>query len=244
MRGGVEVRPVGGIIGAEVLGVDSKSVFDEGVAGICLDALEAHGVIFFRRLNLDDAAQVAFTRSLGEPVVLAGAAGPHPEIYKITLDPKQSRSAEYLKGTFYWHIDGATDDVPTRGTLLSARALAEEGGDTEFASTYAAYEALPAEERERLCELRVVHSLEASQRLIHPNPSAEELATCGRRGEKEQPLVWHHRSGRRSLVLGATAGRVVGMGDEDGHELLERLLEFSTQPRFVYRHRWQVGALG
>src|SRR5262245_15504454 len=238
MRGGVEVRPIGGIIGAEVIGVDSKSVLDEGVAEICLDALEAHGVIFFRRLNLDDAAQVAFTRSLGEPVVLAGASGPHPEIYKITLDPKQSRSAEYLKGTFFWHIDGSTDDVPTRGTLLSARALADEGGDTEFASTYAAYEALPAEERERLCGLRVVHSLEASQRLVHPNPSAAELAAWrSRGGEKEQPLVWHHGSGRRSLVLGATAGRVVGMSDAEGHELLDRLLEFSAPPRLVYRHR-------
>ena len=87
---------------------------------------------------------------LGEPVVLPGAGGAHPEIFTVTLDPKKSRSAEYLKGTFFWHIDGATDDVPTRGTLLSARSLADEGGDTEFAGTYAAWEALPGDERGRL----------------------------------------------------------------------------------------------
>lgn len=243
MGSALEIEPCGQSLGAEVIGVDAGSVLDEAVARRCLDALETYGVLAFRRLHLDDAAQVAFTRLLGKPVVLPGAGGPHPEIFQVTLDPEKNRAAEYLKGTFFWHIDGATDDVPTRGTLLSARAVADEGGDTEFAGTYAAYEALPADERDRLCKLRVVHSVEASQRLMQPNPSPAEVAAWRRRGEKEHPLVWHHASGRRSLVLGATAARVVGMSEEEGRAFLDRLLAWATQPRFVYRHEWELGDL-
>jgi len=226
-----------------VVGADTASLLTPSTARECLEALEAFGVLCFRRLHLDDDALVAFTRLLGEPVVLPGASGPHPEIFTVTLDPQKNRAAEYLKSTFFWHIDGATDAIPTRGTLLSARAVADEGGDTEFASTYAAYEALPEDERVRADGLRVVHTFEASQRLMVPDPTDEQLAHWRRRGAMEHPLVWRHASGRRSLVLGATAERVVGMDFEEGRALLDRLLEWATQPRFVYRHHWQVGDL-
>jgi alpha-ketoglutarate-dependent taurine dioxygenase len=239
----LELKPLAGAVGAEVVGADAASLLDESVAAACLEALEAFGVLFFRGLQLDDAAQVAFTRLLGEPVVLPHASGQYPEIFEVTLDPQKNRAAEYLQSTFFWHIDGATDEIPTRATLLSARVVADEGGDTEFASTYAAFEALPADQQAQLCELRVVHSFEASQRLLFPNPSQEQIANWRRRGEREHPLVWRHTSGRRSLVLGATAERVLCMRPETGRALLDRLLEWATQPKFVYRHRWQVGDL-
>jgi alpha-ketoglutarate-dependent taurine dioxygenase len=243
MSSTVEVKPVGDAVGAEVVGADAEAILDPTVAQRCLHALEAHGVLVFRGLHLDDATQVAFTRLLGEPVVLPGASGEHPEIFKVTLDPEKNRAADYLRSTFFWHIDGATDDIPTRGTLLSARDVADEGGDTEFAGTYAAYEALPADERARADEIRVVHTFEAAQRLMHPDPSDEEVAYWRRRPAKEHPLVWRHADGRRSLVLGATAERVVGMDDDESREYLARMLEWSTQPQFVYRHHWEVGDL-
>jgi alpha-ketoglutarate-dependent taurine dioxygenase len=61
--------------------------------------------------------------------------------------------------------------------------------------------------------------------------------------KKVHPLVWHHRSGRNSLVLSNSATAVVGMDLEEGHELLRRLLEWATQPRFVYTHEWEVDDL-
>src|SRR5207244_168356 len=78
------------------------------------------------------------------------------------------------RGNFFWHIDGVHDAVPQKATLLSAREVAEEGGDTEFATTYAAYDALPDAEKERLDGLRVVHSFAASQ--ARANPDATEAA--------------------------------------------------------------------
>lgn len=239
----LQFEPLGSAIGAEVIGADAASILEPSAARACLEALEVHGVLVFRELNLDDAAQVALTRLLGEPVVLRSGQGPFPEIFTVTLDPRVNRAAEYLKGTFWWHIDGATDDVPTRASLLSARSVADEGGDTEFAGTYAAYDALPAAEQARCRELRVVHSLEAAQRPVVPDASPEQLAAWRSAGSKQQPLVWHHASGRRSLVLGVTADYVVGMGLDEGRALLARLLEWSTQPRFVYRHHWRVGDL-
>ena len=73
-----------------------------------------------------------------------------------------------------------------------------------------------------------------------PEPSLEHFQSwMGHQGTR--PLVWHHQSGRRSLVVGATASYVVGMHVADSHELLQRLLNHATQPKFVYRHHWQIG---
>ena len=127
-------------VGAEVLGVDvDRLLGDEELPGWTLDALEANGVLVFRDLHIDDATQVAFSRRLGHVEVLG--TGEHPEIFLVTLDPAKNKAAPYLRGTFDWHIDGLTDDIPIKATLLSAHGVAESGGETEFASTYAAYDA-------------------------------------------------------------------------------------------------------
>src|SRR5205823_1628947 len=165
--------------------------------------------LVFRDLHLDDATQVALSTRLGRVEIFG--KGEHPEIFLVTLDPAKNRAANYLRGTFDWHIDGLTADVPIMATLLSARAVATEGGDTEFASTYAAYDDLTDDEKERFASMRVVHTIEATQRLIEPNPTDEEVAVWRQRPSKVHPLVWTHLSGRRSLVLGATTESVVGM---------------------------------
>jgi alpha-ketoglutarate-dependent taurine dioxygenase len=195
----------------------------------------------FRGLHIDDATQVAFSKTLGRVEVFG--RGENPEIFRVTLDPAKNPAAEYLRGTFDWHIDGCTDDVPIMATLLSAHAVAESGGETEFASTYAAYDDLSDEEKQRYLALRVVHTIEASQRLVNKDPSPEEVAIWRSRPSKEHPLVWTHQSGRRSLVLGATASHVVGLDRDEGRALLDDLLERSTTPERIYRHQWAVGDL-
>jgi alpha-ketoglutarate-dependent taurine dioxygenase len=233
---------IGAGVGALVVGADTdRLLHDDSFPAWCLDALEANGALVFRGLHIDDATQVAFSRKLG-PVEVLGT-GEHPEIFRVTLDPAKNRAAAYLRGTFDWHIDGCTDDIPIMATLLSARAVAESGGETEFASSYLAYEELADDEKERYDSLRVVHTIEASQRLFNDDPSPEEVATWRARPSKEHPLVWRHRSGRRSLVLGATTDHVVGMDRGEGRALLDDLLARSTAPGRVYRHEWEVGDL-
>jgi alpha-ketoglutarate-dependent taurine dioxygenase len=238
----ISIEPATTTVGAVVTGVDhDRMLNDQQFPAWCLDALEAHGVLVFRGLNLDDPTQVAFSKKLGRVEVFG--KGELPEIFRVTLDPAKNRAAEYLKGTVDWHIDGLTEEVPIMATLLTGHVIAASGGETEFASSYAAYEDLSDAEKDRFAQVRVVHSLEAAARLITPDPTPEQVELWRRRPPKEHPLVWTHRSGRRSLVLGSTMDHVAGMELAEGRALLNELLERSTRPERVYQHSWQVGDL-
>jgi alpha-ketoglutarate-dependent taurine dioxygenase len=232
-------------VGAEVLGVDSDRLAgDDSLANAVLEALEDNGVLVFPELGLEPEAQVTFCRRLGD--VDHSSDGRHPVagIYPITLDKSKNASADYLRATFDWHVDGCTpvdNSFPQMATVLSAKEVASSGGETEFASSYAAYEALSDDEKQRYGALRVVHSLEASQRRVTSNPSPELLAKWRARPTHTHPLVWTHRSGRKSLVLGASADYVVGMDRDVGRALLADLLDRATAPGRVYSHSWSIG---
>ena len=239
------ISKLGESVGAEVTGLDPVHLGCDDPAGeAILDALEHSGVLVFRGLWIEPEAQVAFCRRLGE--VDHSSDGHHPVlgIYPITLDKSKNSSADYLRATFDWHIDGCTptnDEYPQKATVLSAVQVAEWGGETEFANSYAAYDTLSDEEKDRFGALRVVHSLEASQRRITPDPTPEQVARWRSRPTHEHPLVWTHRTGRKSLVLGASADCVVGMDLDEGRALLAELLERATVPENVYSHMWSVG---
>ena len=239
------ISKLGESVGAEVTGLDPERVGSDDVAAeAILDALERNGVLVFRGLRLEPEAQVAFCRRLGDVDHSSDGHHPVPGIYPITLDKSKNSSADYLRATFDWHIDGCTpvnDEYPQKATILSALQVAEWGGETEFANSYAAYDALSADEKDRFGALRVVHSLEASQRRITPDPTPEALARWRSRRTHVHPLVWTHRSGRKSLVLGASADYVVGMDPGEGRALLGELLERATVPGNVYSHAWSVG---
>ena len=244
MTNALQLKPLSDSLGAEVVDVDAgRLATDADLATAVLDALEANGVLVFRGLDLEPEAQVAFCSHLGDIDYSAGNH-PVPGIFRVTLDKSKNRRAEYLRGTFHWHIDGCTpdgDEFPQKATVLSAKVTAELGGETEFASTYLAYAELTDDEKELDGSLRVVHSLEASQRKVHPDPTDEQLALWRRRKKCEHPLVWTHYDGRRSLVLGASADYVVGMGPGESRALLDDLLARATRPQRVYRHKWEVG---
>jgi alpha-ketoglutarate-dependent taurine dioxygenase len=238
------VTPTTKSIGAEITDVTPEElVEDESIVTAIMDALEANGVLVFRDLHLDPETQVAFCRRIGE---LDYSAGHHPVagIYRVTRDTTKNSAAEYLKGTFHWHIDGCTPlhgEPPQKATILSAKTVDESGGETQFASTYAAYEALGDEEKERFASLRVLHSLEASQRLVYPDPTPEQIEGWRKRPTSVHPLVWTHRSGRKSLLISAHGERVVDMEPDEGRALLDELMDRATRDEFVYSHRWAVG---
>ena len=240
----ITIEKLGHAVGAEVIGVRREQLLDDDrVAEAVMTALEENGVLVFRDLHLDPETQVAFCRTLGQ---VDTSPGHHPVegIYRVSLDAAKNSSASYLRATFDWHIDGCTpedDAYPQMATVLTAKAVAASGGETEFASTYKAFDDLTAAERTSLRSLRVVHSLEASQRGVTAEPTPDQLAAWRRRPTKEHPLIWTHKSGRRSLVLGASTDHVVGMPADDSRALLDGLLGRCTAPDRVYRHTWAVG---
>lgn len=201
--------------------------------------LEQRGVIFFRGLELSDEQQVAIARTLGDIVVGEGQEG----IYKISLDQNVNQRAQYLKGSMFWHFDGSLQPRPNLATLLRAVRLSDVGGQTEFCNTYAAYDDLPQADKEAIADLRVVHSAERSQYYVTPEMSYEEIAFWQKSPTKACPIVWTHRSGRKSLLLGATADYVVGLPVEESRALLARLRDWATQPQYVYQHQWEPGDL-
>lgn len=224
-------------IGARI-DADIDTLLSGAEAARIRETLEQRGVVVFPKIGMTDEQQLAFTATMGE-VIDEGEDG----VYKVTMDASQNANADYLKGAFYWHIDGTTLDVPIFASLLSAWKLSDEGGDTEFCNTYAAYDDLPEDDKAAIDKLRVVHSLEAAQDFVKPEPSYEELKAWRRMPARSHPLVWSHQSGRKSLVLGSTAAYVEGMSWEDSRELLCRLRDWATQPQYVYRHRWSIGDL-
>jgi alpha-ketoglutarate-dependent taurine dioxygenase len=226
-------------IGTAVL-ADKATLLSGEHAQALRDLLEQRGVLVFPQIGFTDDEHVAFTETLG--VFAAERTG--EKLYNVTLDATVNNSADYLKGSLYWHIDGTMNHVPIRASLLASKVLpADGGGDTEFCNTYAAYDTLSDEGKAELDGLTVMHSAWNTLFYFDPEPSLKHLQAMMRVGDKELPLVWTHQSGRKSLVLGCTARHVVDMDYVKSAELLVRLREWSTQPEFVYRHQWSVGDL-
>lgn len=230
-------------IGA-IVHVGRPEIFDKGDTQEYLDLLEKHGALIFPGIDMTDAEQLAFTDKLGARVNFTKTApggSATSDVYNITLDKRVNSEPEYVYGTFFWHLDGITSDIPPpKASVLSCRHTAPKGGQTEFCSTYAAYDALPEEEKAELEGLRVVHTVTAAVREV---AKPEDIDPLKAGFKHEHPLVWTHKSGRKSLLVGYTADYVVGMSKPAGRALLARLLEWTAQPRFTYRHNWKEGDL-
>lgn len=228
--------------------VDKSALLDNETIAQCQELLETRGVLVFPRIGLTDKEQVAFTDRLGTRVVFTtavpGGDGEDPDIYKISLDPKFNPQPEYVQGTFFWHMDGLNSNIPPpKATVLSARRCAPKGGQTEFASTYLAYESLPEQDKADIEGLSAMHSVLSSMRRVVDDPTERDLERWAQPPIKEHPLVWKRRSGRKSLIIGSSADHVIGMPVPDGRALLARLVEWAAQPDFYLQHQWSEGDL-
>jgi alpha-ketoglutarate-dependent taurine dioxygenase len=226
------------LIGSEIR-TDLDTLLSGRESEIIRATLEQRGVIFFRGLQISDEHQVAIAKTLGSIVQNEGEGG----IYKISLDKDVNQRAEYLKGSMFWHFDGSLQPYPNLATVLRGMKLSDSGGQTEFCNTYAAYEDLPNSDKQAIAGLRVVHSAERSQYYVRPEMSYDEICFWQKSPTKSCPIVWTHQSGRKSLLLGATADYVIGLPVEESRALLARLRDWATQPRYVYRHEWELGDL-
>lgn len=244
----VTIEPIKPAIGG-IVHVDKAHLCDPEVVETIRAALEERGVLVFPQINVSDEEQLAFTDSIGERVNFTrrvpGSDVTAADVYKVTLDKKINNEPDYVLGTFFWHIDGVTMDMPLpKATVLSARKLSVDGGATEFANLYAAYENLPDDEKRQLEGLRAIHTIEASVRPVFGIPPEERIARWrSMAAPMEHPIVWTHESGRKSLLVGTHADGVVGWPGPHGRALLCRLQQWAAQPDFVYTHHWQVGDL-
>ncbi len=241
----VTLSPITATVGLEITGMTADQFADPVTAQEAQRALDLHGVVVYREVHINDDQLVAFSRMLGTLVVQPTGEHRHPEIQTITLDPTKTNAllASFRQGNFHWHIDGATDELPQKATLLTAREIDPAGGDTEFANIYAAYAALSEAERAEIADLQVVHTFAHAQGLANPDATDEQRASWDRVPARVHPLVWTRRNGRQSLLLGATAAEIIGWPADRGRALLDQLLAWSTQSQFTLRHSWRKGDL-
>jgi len=233
----LDIRPLAGALGAEVLGVDLGAPLDAATVAAIRRALLDHLVIFFRDQKLDPAALAAFGRRFGAlsryPMV-KGIDG-HPEVIEVVKLPH-----ERMNFGGVWHSDTAYLDEPPMGTMLLAQELPPVGGDTLFANTYLAYETLSPGMQRMLEGLRGVNNT-----VVGAASRTREDKDERRSYEAEHPVVrTHPETGRKALYVNAGhTERFAGMTKAESAPLLAFLFRHLAQPEFTCRFRWQPGSL-
>ena len=239
---GLEVRPLTALIGAEVTGADLAGVDDQTVALLRLALLE-HKVLFFRGQSLSPDSQVAFASRLGEltgghPTLPSAGAGD----YILELDSRLGGRADH------WHTDVTFAVEPPAISVLRAVTVPDVGGDTQWASTEAAFASLPEPLKKLAAELHAVHT-NAYDYAAAAKHATEDESTRRQRElftqaifETEHPVVrLHPETGRPSLLLGGFARRLVGLPDEASRDLLRIFASYVTKPEHIVRWHWHGG---
>jgi alpha-ketoglutarate-dependent 2,4-dichlorophenoxyacetate dioxygenase len=249
----IQVTPLHPTLGAEMRGVDLSKLVMPDVFAEIEAAFNRYGILVFPGQPLRDEQQLAFSRLFGPIEVNPNYAGAkmrlRPDVADISnLDAegrvlaRDDRRNLFNIGNQLWHTDSSFKSIPAKCSLLSARELPPSGGETEFADLRAAWDALPQLRKRELDGLVVEHSIFCSRSQIGFADFNDEVYK--QLPPVPQALVRHHpASGRTSLYLASHASHIIGWQVEAGRALIEELIAFSTQPQFVYQHRWTVGDL-
>ena len=249
---GLRLTPLHPAIGASVAGIDLSRPITEAQRDAIDDAMERYAVLVFPRQPLDDEQLFAFANRFG-PIEDA-ATGTHqdrrrlanPQINDIsnlrsdgTIMSADDRHRMSSLGNQLWHSDSSYKSVPAQYSMLHARVLPPEGGETEFADMRAAWDELPEKMKQQARDLVCEHSMIYSRGKIgFDGFSPEELKRCT---PVLQRLVRRHeKTGRLSLFLSAHIGRIQGWQTPEALLFLQDLAEFATQRKFVYQHLWQA----
>lgn len=234
----LDLRKVTPQCGAEVAGVDLSQRLDDTQISALHEALAAHGVLFFRDQRLTPEQQKAFGRRFGElhlhpawPRLVPG----HPEIMEIYADENSKRIAGED-----WHSDVSCDPEPPLGTILYMLEVPPVGGDTLFASMYAAYEGLSMPMKRLLEGMTALHDGETTYRGRY-----EGMREAQSYPSAEHPVIRIHPvSGRKALFVNRIfTRRIVQLPKHESDAVLEMLLRHIETPEFHCRFRWQPGSI-
>jgi len=243
----MEVLPTEATLGAYVRGVNLADLGEPTWKEI-EEAFHSYGVLVFPRQALDDAAHVAFSKRFGPQERLS--TNRDSELFVLSnvdetgeiIDAKGA-TALMLEGNRFWHTDSSFKAVPAKASLLLARVVPHEGGETEFAGMRAAWDSLDVETRARLECCEAVHDYRYSQGLVGGLDflNEEEWAALP---PVVHPVVREHPATRReSLYIGRHASHIVGEDVAESRALLGQLLADACRPPRVFRHRWRAGDL-
>ncbi|WP_304176007.1 TauD/TfdA family dioxygenase [Phenylobacterium aquaticum] len=241
----LKTRPLKPGFGVELLDVDLSRADGETVAGV-VDAFHKHGAILLRGQSLDPTQLVDFIAAFGEPedhtqtkFTLPG----HPKVFILSNREVEGQPIGAHNDGVGWHTDYSYKAEPVMCTMLYAVEVPDEGSDTLLADQCAAWNELSPERQAELDGLMLHHSYQyfMSTREFGRQELSEELKAAN--PDVIHPLIrTHPADGRKALwVSTGTVKEVVGMPNPEGLQLIDELVEWVTQDRFVFRHKWQVG---
>ena len=240
----IEVRRLGKQIGAEIHGVDVRTLDDAGFAAIYRAWLD-HNVVVVPGQDLEIDDFLRYSRRFGVINPHPSKSTRHPDYPEITVlginkfGPDGTLDqAIYRRGAEGWHTDGAYDAEPFKATQLYALAVPSRGGDTLFASMYAAYDALPSRLKERLEGRKGVFTYGGRRNATALlNPEDRDWTPV------RHPIIrTHPETGRKGLYF--DPGKILsidGLDDAESDALIDELTERMIQPEGEYRHRWRRG---
>ncbi len=241
----MKIEPLNDVMGAVVTGVDLGAPAGPDVASELDAAITDHLLLCIRGQDLAPKAFAQASRIFGPPktfVLRRDRLDDAPEVSVVSNRPP-SLEGKPLVQAKYWHTDDSYLALPATLTLLHAKTLPEDGGDTEFINCFKVLEALPEKMRKRVVGLRAVHKYRSRRNKSWvAKRSAEEEAETP---PVDHPLIrTHPKSGRQALYINPNRiDHIVGWSEADSDALLDELYDFAFQPRFQYRHRWQSGDL-
>ena len=243
MAATLQIRPIAGALGAEILDVDLRDPHPDLIAAIRAAWLE-HCVVFFRDQTLSAEQFLALARAFGEPIeypFVKGLEGfPH-------ITPVIKLEHEKINFGGLWHTDTAYLERPPMATMLIARETPARGGDTLFANMYLAYETLSEGMRRMLDGLTAINSSAKADVTKTREDRVRDSAKADARPEysAEHPVVrTHPETGRKALyVNGGHALRLKDMSVEESAPLLNYLFQHATRPEFTCRFHWEVGSI-
>ncbi|MEZ5739079.1 MAG: TauD/TfdA family dioxygenase [Burkholderiaceae bacterium] len=243
MAAGIEVRPYAGV-GAEVLGIDLSGDLPDDLFEQVRQAFVDHGVVFFRDQQLSREQHIGFARRWGD-IVVNRFFVPDPGFAQIAEVRKEPQATANIGGG--WHTDHSYDAEPAMGSVLVARALPARGGDTMFASMYAAYDALSDGMKRTLSSLNAVHSSrhvfgrqgaydDGSGRSLHPDLATQDSV--------HPVVITHPLSHRKALYVNPGFTRhFEGWTAEESEPLLQQLYRHAARPEFTTRFQWRPGSV-
>lgn len=231
----ITVKPSTGAIGAEVSGIDLGQPLGNQQFKEVHDALMAHQVLFFRDQKITLDQHKAFGRLFGELAIHPNTPGPegHPEILPIYADANSKRIAGER-----WHSDVSCDPEPPMGSILNIKQVPPVGGDTIFASMYAAYDALSKPMREYLCKLTAIH--DGTKNYTRTN-NLIGVPTNKTFPRAEHPLIRTHPvTGRQAIFVNPVFTMAIkDVPEDESDAILQFLYEHCAKPHWQVRFRWQ-----
>lgn len=262
----MSLRKVGKHLGAEVTGLDLAQPLDDAAFARIADAFFEHQVVVFRDQKLTPAQQTAFTRRFGEleqHVRKEHRLAGHPEILLVSnIRDERGKAIGVEDAGRFWHSDLSYKQAPSLLSALYALEVpVKDGvvlGATSFASTVAAYEALPEDLKRRLQGLKNVHSYRyyraknaqaqkeeqaRGARTVQEHPLSEEQLKSV--PDVEVPIVRTHPvTGRKSLFINeGHTSTIPGVPEAEGAALIAQLCAHIVSPEFRFEHQWRAGDL-